>query len=236
MSAKMEIKSFLSDDYIETDSAQFRNTVGSPLVSVSNYSWACPGVLTFTVTAVTPGISCTATISATQDIDIDHPLLASSPVAFSIIPGNSTTITDYGSYTLSTGVQIGDAFQVGYGYEWDNVDGQWHPAADFGVIAPGESSRMLSARVTNEGSRNWINVYVVASGDGADYVSFRPEGEEWSNESEESLVFLTESGYPVGQITPGGYADFDIRFIMGSNESSSSNPFLVQIWVQITEI
>lgn len=226
-----------SGDFREVSSVSWRNVLGSALVSAFGasdlYGQLIPMVRRYEVIAKGTG---TVNLSVKTILLTDSQQPLTSPVN-----NWPTGVADWLWYgvdcLVSASAQVGDVFEIGEGYTWDEVTSQWLPQRAFGIVAQGEFGNVHVMRAQNISARS--RAYVAVGWNPLDcpyaLMQARELNGTWISQTDSPILVTGALGVK-GLIEPNESFDIEFRPLVPDTAGSSYNPITFQMFINSEEI
>lgn len=224
--------------YVEVNDIQIRNVVGSGLTSA--FLNNSDGI--YITDAVVIRCEVLEILSSTT-ISISKTLPLLSDVGYTGYGFESPKTVHKGSEwrselisnvdaTIASDIQVGDIFEIGSGYYWDETNGVWIPNRAFGVVAQGQFSDVLTMKAQNISGKGQIYVAVGWYNDGVGLVSARQVDGIWSGPGETPLLVAGAATEQYGYVAIDDYFEIEFRMQVPDAASTEYNPMTFNVWIQ----
>ena len=208
---------------------------GSTLTTlVSAATPPVPGVIRFTCTGAASLTTHTWTKTVVQAADIKHP--GAGTVTLPMAPNPVTWYGVLPGITINMGAspQIGDQFDVFYGYQQDSLSGLYLPVTAFGIVFPSAPGMIVGVRVTNtyttsymvNATFQWSMGYYSAgvfTENQTNFVSAKLASDATWTDGSTGWLYLQDAAAIPGVLAPGGQCELQMQPYPPSDVDPSYN-------------
>lgn len=218
-----------SGEYVECNVPSYRNVIGSALESAvtDGVSYApVPVVLRYEVTNVN-GTSITFSIKTFLISDNGYSVTTPQ----TLIAGADSSTSFGTTIVIATGAQIGDIFEIGIGYYWDETTGSWISQRAFGIIPHGEFGNIHTMKLKNISGGGIAYVAVGWSNAGTQIMTARQKDVGvWKSASEAPILLAGADGVP-GYMADDEEAEIEFRPQVPDAATTENNPLTITVVV-----
>ncbi len=186
----------------------------NPVISASAATPPTPGVVRFTCTGVS-GANHVWTKTVFQAADLKHPGIGTVNLPMAPTPNAWYGVLPGISIQMGASPQVGDQFDVYYGYQQDPLSGLYLPVTAFGIVYPSTPGMVVGARVTNtypssylvSATFQWSMGYYSAGvfAENTDnFVSVKLASDATWTDGNTAWLYLQDAAAIPGVLAPGG--------------------------------
>jgi hypothetical protein len=222
-----------SGAYIECSEFSTRNVIGSALASIvwdqSSYGNEIPVVIRYEVTDL---VGSTATLSLKTVLlsDVGYTITTPTMNVTVGIPYEYGVIFPGTIITLDTGTRVGDIFEIGGGYHWDETTSSWISQRAFGILPQGEFGNIHTLKVKNISANDRAYVAVGWSNNGTQIITARQQNGIWKVASESPILITGVDGVP-GYVAADEEFEVEFRPQVPDAASTDNNPIIIEITI-----
>lgn len=219
-----------SGEYVECNAYSYRNVIGSALSSIawdaSAYGNDIPVVLRYEVTGVN-GTS--ITFSRRTILVGDSGYSVTTPQT--LVAGADSVAFSSATIVISTGTQIGDIFEIGAGYYWDETTASWISQRAFGIIPHGEFGNIHTMKLKNISGGGIAYVAVGWSNEGTQIITARQKDiGVWKSAAEAPVLLAGADGVP-GYMADDEEVEVEFRPQVPDAATTENNPLTITVVV-----